>query len=63
MPKIRCPICDKRFESADSQSPPFCSDRCRRVDLGRWLGEGYGLPVQRDEDEDISGEVRDVEDE
>ncbi|HVC95743.1 MAG TPA: DNA gyrase inhibitor YacG [Pirellulales bacterium] len=51
MPQIRCPICDKRFESGDSPSPPFCSDRCRLIDLGRWLGESYGVPVQPDDEE------------
>ncbi len=51
MSKIRCPICDKRFESGDSPSPPFCSDRCRKIDLGRWLGESYGVPGQREEEE------------
>jgi uncharacterized protein len=23
---------------------PFCSDRCRRIDLGRWFGEEYRVP-------------------
>lgn len=23
---------------------PFCSERCRTIDLGRWLEEGYALP-------------------
>ena len=33
---------------------PFCSDRCRRVDLRRWLGEQYSVPVERqDEDEEF----------
>ena len=32
---------------------PFCCDRCRRIDLGRWLGEEYSLPAERqDEDEE-----------
>lgn len=25
---------------------PFCSERCRQIDLGRWLGEEYGLPLE-----------------
>lgn len=25
---------------------PFCSSRCRQIDLGRWLDEGYGLPIE-----------------
>jgi hypothetical protein len=28
---------------------PFCSERCRRVDLGRWLNEDYGLPFEPSE--------------
>jgi endogenous inhibitor of DNA gyrase (YacG/DUF329 family) len=31
---------------------PFCSDRCRLVDLGRWLDGKYQIPVVEDEDED-----------
>jgi uncharacterized protein len=31
---------------------PFCSDRCRQIDLGRWLREVYSVPVQRNPDED-----------
>ncbi len=25
---------------------PFCSERCRMVDLGRWLDEGYSMPIE-----------------
>ena len=33
---------------------PFCSDRCRLIDLGRWLGEEYTLPDPRSlEDEEF----------
>jgi len=31
---------------------PFCSDRCRLIDLGRWLDEKQGLPIERAEDPD-----------
>jgi endogenous inhibitor of DNA gyrase (YacG/DUF329 family) len=47
MATVRCPICDKRFEPVASSAMPFCSERCRRIDLGRWLGEEYRLPVER----------------
>jgi len=30
---------------------PFCSQRCRLVDLGRWLDERYGVPVEPEEGE------------
>jgi endogenous inhibitor of DNA gyrase (YacG/DUF329 family) len=57
MSSVRCPICSKRFDSAQSTTMPFCSDRCRRIDLGRWLGEGYSVPVERhDEDAESDGD-------
>jgi len=47
---VRCPVCGKRFELAGTPAPPFCSTMCRKIDLGRWLGETYALPVERDEE-------------
>jgi endogenous inhibitor of DNA gyrase (YacG/DUF329 family) len=29
---------------------PFCGPRCKSIDLGRWLDERYGLPIERPED-------------
>ncbi|MSP84004.1 MAG: DNA gyrase inhibitor YacG [Alphaproteobacteria bacterium] len=37
----RCPICGK---PSDARNRPFCSDRCRMVDLNRWFREGYAIP-------------------
>ena len=37
-----CPTCGKA-ESADSR--PFCSERCRDVDLNRWLSGAYAIPA------------------
>jgi len=61
----RCPICSRTFEaqSLDAHpSFPFCSPRCRLVDLGRWIDGAYaipageapveGEPTVRDDDED-----------
>jgi endogenous inhibitor of DNA gyrase (YacG/DUF329 family) len=42
-----CPLCRKPWQvdaPADLPSFPFCSDRCRLIDLGRWLDESYALP-------------------
>jgi hypothetical protein len=30
---------------------PFCSERCRSIDLGRWLDERYGLPAEPKDEE------------
>jgi endogenous inhibitor of DNA gyrase (YacG/DUF329 family) len=52
MSTCRCPVCDRRFDTESSpRTLPFCSDRCRKIDLGRWLNEDYGLPIARDEEE------------
>jgi endogenous inhibitor of DNA gyrase (YacG/DUF329 family) len=50
-----CPVCDATVDLATTPAVPFCSDRCRLIDLGRWLDEGYGLPETKpvgDEAED-----------
>ena len=44
-----CPICGK---PATDASRPFCSERCRDVDLNRWLSGSYAIPGNKDEDED-----------
>jgi hypothetical protein len=42
---VPCPVCTKPVEPRPRNGFfPFCSDRCRRVDLGRWFGEEYRLP-------------------
>lgn len=35
-----CPICKKAVERTDAEFP-FCSDRCRLIDLGNWASERY----------------------
>lgn len=48
----RCPVCDTPVDLATAANPPFCGERCRLVDLGRWLDEAYGLPETKRDDED-----------
>ena len=50
MPTVRCPICDRPFRLEENSSMPFCSDRCRLADLNRWLDEGYGLPIEPEDE-------------
>ena len=38
--KLRCPICKKAVKSTDPDFP-FCGDRCRIIDLGKWASGGY----------------------
>ena len=54
MIRVHCPVCGLVMEG---QSPaewphfPFCSARCRTIDLGRWLGEKYRIDVPEAEGE------------
>ena len=41
---MKCPTCDKEFERRESAFPPFCSERCKLIDLGRWMNEEYAVP-------------------
>lgn len=45
----RCPICGR---PADPAARPFCSPRCADVDLARWFGEVYRVPVTEDDPDD-----------
>lgn len=38
----RCPICREPVH-ADSEQFPFCSARCRKIDLGRWVDGDYRI--------------------
>ena len=57
--KLKCPICKKVVTSKEAEFP-FCSDRCRLIDLGKWASGGYVIssPVQDTGDgiEDLSRE-------
>ena len=39
---IRCPICKKEVEIGSPEFP-FCSERCRTIDLGNWATEQYNF--------------------
>jgi endogenous inhibitor of DNA gyrase (YacG/DUF329 family) len=42
--KPRCPVCDEPLDSAERRFVPFCSERCKLVDLDRWLTGQYQIP-------------------
>ncbi len=42
-----CPECGN---PSTRENYPFCSDRCRNVDLSRWLNGSYAIPVSEDEE-------------
>ncbi|MEG8099438.1 DNA gyrase inhibitor YacG [Candidatus Liberibacter brunswickensis] len=48
-----CPECKKK---SVSEFYPFCSIKCRSIDLSRWLSDEYRIPIKEDEEleEDIN---------
>lgn len=53
---MKCPICKKPVKETAPQAP-FCSERCRGIDLGNWASEKYVIsspacPVPEDDGED-----------
>jgi hypothetical protein len=51
MAEPTCPICRQPIANArENRTAPFCSDRCRLVDLGRWLSDTYRVPVTDDDE-------------
>jgi endogenous inhibitor of DNA gyrase (YacG/DUF329 family) len=48
-PRRPCPECG-RPSARDTY--PFCSQRCKAIDLNRWLSGAYAIPVRDEDDED-----------
>lgn len=42
-PTVHCPTCGKRGAWFDRPQGPFCSQRCKLIDLGKWLGEAHTI--------------------
>jgi endogenous inhibitor of DNA gyrase (YacG/DUF329 family) len=41
---VKCPTCARELEWESAPFRPFCSERCRLVDLGAWLSEQRAIP-------------------
>lgn len=52
---LRCPTCKKIVVGSDPEFP-FCSDRCRLIDLGKWASGAYVIsaPLNDPETDDIN---------
>jgi endogenous inhibitor of DNA gyrase (YacG/DUF329 family) len=47
MPSTTCPICKKPVPDQEANAfYPFCSDRCKLIDLGRWLDGKYMIELR-----------------
>jgi len=43
-PRVKCPTCQRELDWQHAPQRPFCSERCRLIDLGAWLTEQRGIP-------------------
>lgn len=65
--KLQCPVCGKPADFDTPPAGPFCSARCKMIDLGNWLVEDYRIseplrPDHFEESEELSGEGLDSTD-
>lgn len=50
--KVRCPQCGgEALYSPENPWRPFCSERCRQIDLGAWANESYRIAGAVSDDE------------
>lgn len=55
MTQLACPTCGKKTEYTPENSyRPFCSERCKLIDLGEWASEGYPIAAEPDLEEEYS---------
>lgn len=57
--KVRCPQCGgEALWAPENKWRPFCSERCKHIDLGAWASDAYRIPVQAEPSE-FDGELPD----
>jgi len=49
--RVKCPTCKREIDWSASPFRPFCSERCRLIDLGAWLSEQRAIPGDTTPDE------------
>jgi uncharacterized protein len=42
--RVKCPTCQRDLDWASAPFRPFCSERCRLIDLGAWLSGQHAIP-------------------
>ena len=49
--RVKCPTCQRDIDWAQAPFRPFCSERCRLIDLGAWLTEKHAITGEPAPDE------------
>ena len=53
--KIICPICKRATTWEENPCRPFCSERCKLIDLGKWVSEEYKIAGEKVGEEQNAG--------
>lgn len=62
--QVKCPQCGRlTFFSPENPYRPFCSERCRLLDLGQWASESYKVPTEDSSSDALSELSADQDDE
>ena len=61
-PTVRCPTCKQTLEPGQGGFRPFCSERCKLIDLGKWLDGSYAIPGEPASDEELAADLQTRED-
>lgn len=61
--EVKCPKCEKKFSYYTSAFRPFCSERCKMIDLGHWLSEEYAIPEVKKASDEVDSQVTNTDDE
>ncbi len=59
---VKCPQCGTKFSYFDSTFRPFCSEKCKMIDLGHWLTESYKIPEKNFESSKNEAGAENIED-
>ena len=54
--RVSCPQCKTEFEYYKSEFRPFCSEKCKMIDLGHWFDESYTVGDSPKDDFDQGGD-------
>jgi endogenous inhibitor of DNA gyrase (YacG/DUF329 family) len=59
--RVKCPQCALAFSYYESEFRPFCSEKCRLIDLGHWFKESYTVPVK--DNSKVGAEIENIKNE
>ncbi len=61
--QVKCPKCGNLKEYTDNPYRPFCSDRCKLIDLGDWASGAYAIPTHEKVEPNLDMNPQDPSDE